>query len=216
MPGPLKRLLIADDHEAIRRGVRSFIETKSEWRVVGEASNGRDALEEARRTMPSIAILDYSLPLLNGLEVTLALKREFPRIEILIYTMHEREDILMNVLNAGARGFVLKTDPQSHLISAIEALAMRQPYFSGGLSETMLDHFLQKKPDAPQRHALTAREREIVQLIAEGKINKKIAELLGISVKTVETHRAAVMHKLDLKTVADLVRYAIRNDLTQP
>lgn len=184
--------------------------------MVGEASNGRDALEEARRTMPSIAILDYSLPLLNGLEVTLALKREFPRIEILIYTMHEREDILMNVLNAGARGFVLKTDPQSHLISAIEALAMRQPYFSGGLSGDDAGSLPAKKPDAPQRHALTAREREIVQLIAEGKINKKIAELLGISVKTVETHRAAVMHKLDLKTVADLVRYAIRNDLTQP
>jgi DNA-binding NarL/FixJ family response regulator len=213
MGGSLRRILIVDDHDAVRRGIRALIETRPNFTVVAEAATGHEALEAARQTSPDIAILDYSLPELNGLDLTIALKREHPRIEVLVYTMHDRHDIIIEVLRAGARGYVMKSDSEEHLLAALDALAVRRPYFSGAVSETLLDQFLQSS-----RHhgVLTHREREIVQLIAEGKINKQIAAALGISVKTVETHRASAMHKLKLKTTADLVRYAIRNNLIQP
>lgn len=213
MGGPVKRVLIVDDHDALRRGIRALVETRPNFTVVAEASTGHEALEAARRSSPDIAILDYSLPELNGLDLTIALKREHPRLEVLIYTMHDRDEIITEVLRAGARGYVMKSDSEEHLLSALDALAVRRPYFSGAVSETLLDQFLQTN-----RHdgVLTHREREIVQLIAEGKINKQIAATLDISVKTVETHRASAMHKLKLKTTADLVRYAIRNNLIQP
>lgn len=212
----LKKLLIADDHEAIRKGVRNFVETRADWLIVAEAANGHEALGLARETQPDVAIIDYSLPQLNGLELTQALKREVPRTEVLIYTMHDREDIVQKVLRAGARGYVLKSDPGPDLLAAIDALCTRKPYFSGAVSETLLDHFLEASRTNHDASTLTAREREIVQLIAEGKINKEMAHLLDISVKTVETHRASVMHKLNLKTTADLVRYAVRNNIIEP
>jgi DNA-binding NarL/FixJ family response regulator len=143
------------------------------------------------------------------------MKRELPRLEILIYTMHARDEIITGILKAGARGYVMKSDSEEHLLAALDALSMRRPYFSGAVSEALLEQFLQTN-----RHlnvgVLTHREREVVQLIAEGKINKQIADTLDISVKTVETHRASAMHKLKLKTTADLVRYAIRNSLIEP
>ncbi|RJF91117.1 response regulator [Sphingomonas cavernae] len=216
MGSPLRRILIADDHEAMRQGVRSFIETRPGWSVIAEASDGHQALQLALQTRPDIAIIDYSLPLLNGLELTRALKRDIPNIEILIYTMHDREDILIEVLRAGARGYVLKSDTGPHLLAAVEALAVRKPYFSGAVSETLLDHFLETSAASSNATTLTPREREIVQLIAEGKINKEIAHILELSVKTIETHRAAAMHKLNLKTTAELVRYAVRNNIVQP
>ena len=153
---------------------------------------------------------------MNGLELTRALKQEFPRIEILIYTMHDREDLLVEVLRAGARGYVLKSDSGQHLQSAVEALSLRKPYFSAAISETLLDHYVKSSVAGSNVATLTPREREIVQLIAEGKINKQIAHLLDISVKTVETHRAAAMHKLKLGTTAELVRYAVRNNIVEP
>jgi RNA polymerase sigma factor (sigma-70 family) len=214
MTGPVKRILIADDHDVIRRGVRSLLETRSDLQVVGEAADGRDALIAARATQPDIAILDYSLPKLNGYDLTVALKRELPRIEILIYTMYDRESLILDVLRAGARGFILKSETEDHLLAAITALSIHRPYFSGGVSETLLDQFLRIKPENALS-TLTRREREIVQLIAEGKINREIAELLDISVKTVETHRATAMHKLKLRTTAELVRYAVRNSIIQ-
>jgi DNA-binding NarL/FixJ family response regulator len=213
--GPIKRILIVDDHDALRRGIRALIETRPNFIVVGDAATGHAALEEARRCAPDIAVLDYSLPELNGLDLTIALKREFPRLEVLIYTMHDRDEIITEILKAGARGYVMKSDSEEHLLSALDALAVRRPYFSGAVSEALLEQFLQST-----RHnsvgVLTHREREVVQLIAEGKINKQIAGALNISVKTVETHRASAMHKLKLKTTADLVRYAVRNNLIQP
>jgi DNA-binding NarL/FixJ family response regulator len=213
--GPIKRVLIVDDHDALRRGIRALVETRPSFAVVAEAASGHAALEEARRTQPDIAIVDYSLPELNGLDLTLALKRELPRLEILIYTMHARDEIITGILKAGARGYVMKSDSEEHLLAALDALAVRRPYFSGAVSEALLEQFLQSN-----RHlnvgVLTHREREVVQLIAEGKINKQIADTLDISVKTVETHRASAMHKLKLKTTADLVRYAIRNSLIEP
>lgn len=215
MSGPVKRVMIVDDHDALRRGIRALVETRPNFTVVAEAGGGHAALEEARKTNPDIAIVDYSLPELNGLDLTVALKRELPRLEILIYTMHARDEIISGILKAGARGYVMKSDSEEHLLGALDALALRRPYFSGTVSEALLEQFLQSN-----RHlnvgVLTHREREVVQLIAEGKINKQIASALDISVKTVETHRASAMHKLKLKTTADLVRYAIRNSLIEP
>ena len=214
MTSPVRRIIIVDDHHAIRRGVRQLLESEPYYQVVGEASDGRSGLELARETRPDIAILDYSVPELNGLDLSHALKREFPKIEILLYTMHDREEIIMNVLRAGVRGFVLKSDTEKHLVAALDALSIRRPYFSGAISDTLLAQFLESKPQA-LASSLTHREREVVQHVAEGRINKEIAARLSISVKTVETHRASAMRKLKLKTTADLVRYAVRNQLTQ-
>lgn len=214
MSTPVRRILIADDHDAIRRGIRLLVETRPNMRVVAEASTGRDALKAALETKPDIAIIDYSMPGLNGLDLTVSLKKELPRLEIMIYTMHEREDLIVSVLRAGARAFVLKSDSDQHLFSALDALALRRPYFSGSVSETLLEQFLKTKEDTGLT-ALSHREREVVQLISEGKINKQVAEILNISIKTVETHRSAAMHKLKLRTTADLVRYAIRNNIVQ-
>ena len=214
MSSPIRRILIVDDHDAVRRGVRQLLESTPYYQVVGEAADGRRGLELARETRPDIAILDYSVPELNGLDLSHALKREFPRIEIVIYTMHDREDIVMEILRAGVRGFVLKSDTERHLIAALDALSIRRPYFSGAISDALLEQFLESKPH-PSASSLTHREREVVQQVAEGRINKQIAARLNISVKTVETHRASAMRKLKLKTTADLVRYAVRNQLIQ-
>src|SRR6187200_961787 len=214
MTSPIRRIMIVDDHDAVRRGVRNLVETKPYYQVVGEAANGRDALELARDTNPDITILDYSLPELNGLDLAHSLKKNHSRMEILLYTMHDREEVIMEVLRAGVRGFVLKSDAERHLIAALDALSIHRPYFSGAISDALLHQFLDSKPQA-LASSLTHREREIVQQVAEGRINKEIAQRLNISVKTVETHRASAMRKLKLRTTADLVRYAVRNQLIQ-
>ncbi|WP_380874308.1 DNA-binding response regulator [Sphingomonas sp. DBB INV C78] len=211
----LRKILIADDHGAMRRGLRDLLAENPHGRIVAEAADGHQALEMAREARPDIAIIDYSLPSLNGLDLTRALKRELPDIEVLIYTMHDREEVLADVLRAGARGYVLKSDSELHLQAAVEAMAERRPYFSGMVSEALLKHFLDNSLPHADLNALTTREREVVQLIAEGQINKRIAHILDISVKTVETHRAAAMHKLRLKTTAELVRYALRNNIIE-
>lgn len=215
MTAPIKRVLIVDDHDALRRGIRALIETRPNFMVVAEAASGHAAIEEARRTAPDIAIIDYSLPELNGLDLTVALKRELPRMEILVYTMQGRDEIITGVLKAGARGYVMKSDSEEHLLAALDALSLRRPYFSGAVSDALLKQFLQTNRQI-NADVLTHREREVVQLIAEGKINKQIASMLAISVKTVETHRASAMQKLNLRTTADLVRYAVRNSLIEP
>ena len=214
MSSVTRRVLIADDHDVVRRGVRMLLETRPNLHIVAEASNGRMALEEARSTQPDIAVIDYSLPELNGLDLTAALKRENPRLEVLVYTMHEREDLVLEVLRAGARGYVLKSDTEKHLLAAIDALSIHRPYVSGVISETLLERFLDSSPHA--QATLTHREREVVQLIAEGKINKEVGYILNISVKTAESHRTRLMQKLDIHTTAGLVRYAIRLGLVEP
>ncbi len=206
--------MIADDHDVVRRGVRILIESQGNLEIVAEAATGVEALWAARESRPDIAIIDHGLPEMDGLDLTLALKRELPRIEILIYTTQDQEELVMALLRAGARGFVLKTDSGRQLMAAIDALSTHRPYFSEAISETLLDQFLRSKPSSPT-FGLTHREREVVQLIAEGKINKEIGEALSISVKTVETHRAAAMHKLKLRTTAELVRYAVRNNIIE-
>ncbi|XHS01695.1 DNA-binding response regulator [Sphingomonas sp. DBB INV C78] len=199
----------------MRRGVCRMIEERPDWHIVGEAASGQEAIKLARETTPDIAVLDYSLPLMNGIELGRRLKRELPHIEILIYTMHDREDTIAEAMHAGIRGYVLKHEPAQHLLAAIHALSARKPYFSSVVSQSLLERVLRHDQAMSPSH-LTPREREVVQLIAEGRINKDIAGLLGISAKTVETHRSMAMSKLELRSTAELVRYAMRHNLVEP
>ena len=209
----MTRILIADDHDIVRSGLRTILETHPNWEVVGEAADGKEAISKAIETQPDVAVLDYSLPLANGIEVTREIRARLPRTEILIFTMHDNEMIFQELLKAGARGYLLKSDAKHHLIRAIEALAMHKPFFTGKASELLLHSFRSR----PGREAstLTDRERGVVQLIAAGHTNKQVANALGIGLKTVETHRATVMRKLNLSSSANLVRYAIRNKLAE-
>lgn len=208
------RILIADDHEVVRSGLRKILETQPGWEVVAEAADGKEAVAKAIETVPDIAIIDYSLPTLNGLEVTRQIRRRLPRTEVLVFTMHEDDALVTELLHAGARGYLLKSDASRYLIAAIDSLASRKPFFSSSVSEALLQSFIARR--GREVSALTPRERQIVQLVAEGYTNKAIAQLLNISLKTVETHRAAVMRKLNLASSAALVRYAIRNRLIEP
>jgi DNA-binding NarL/FixJ family response regulator len=210
------RILLADDHEIVRTGLRGMLEAHPGWQVCGEASNGREAVRLVRELNPQIAVLDLEMPELNGLEATRQIRKEFPNTEVLIFTMYEAEQLIRDVLAAGARGYVLKSDAGRHLVDAIEALAQKKPFFTAKASETLLGEFLESAPALSETTVLTGREREIVQLLAEGKVNKEIASALCISTKTVETHRAAIMRKLGINSIVELVRYAIRNNLVKP
>ena len=214
------KILIADDHEIVRRGLRALIESQPNWEVVGEAVTGREAVELAKQFTPQVAVLDVSMPEMNGLEATRQILKALPQTEVLILTMHDSEQVVREVLDSGARGYVLKSDAGRDLISAVEALRQRRPFFSSRVSEMLLQNYRgrQQRPgtgDAP-RSRLTAREREIVQLLAEGKTNKEVAASLNISIKTAETHRTNIMNKLDLHSVTELVRYAVRNNMVEP
>lgn len=209
------RILIADDHDMIRQGLRRLIEQRANWQVCAEASTGRQAVELAAKTRPHVVVLDLAMPELNGLEATRQIKKLLPETEILIFTVHETEELTRDVLTAGARGYLVKSDAARHITGAVEALSERKPYFTWKVSKTMLDAYLTRRETGgktvPTFQQLTAREREIVQLLAEGRSNKAVSALLGISVKTIETHRAAIMRKLGINSIAELVRYAIRN-----
>jgi DNA-binding NarL/FixJ family response regulator len=207
------RILIADDHDVIRSGLRSILEAHPNWKVVAEASDGKDAILKAIEAKPDVAVLDYSLPLVNGVEATRQIHARLPRTEILIFTMHDNEALINELLKAGARGYLLKSDANRDLVAAIEALEIHKPFFTAKVSEALLESFLRGTGELGT--TLAHRERSVVQLIAEGHTNKQIAQLLNISVKTVEAHRANVMRKLDLSSSADLVRYAIRNKLVE-
>lgn len=210
--GTVKRILIADDHEVVRSGLRAIIETRADWIVSGEAVDGRAAIALALEMRPDVTILDYSMPVMNGLEVSRRIKSHHLRTEVLILTMHESEEILTEVLLAGVRGFLLKSDARSHLIAAIEALLDHRPYFTSILLEKLLHDYLISKRDKSEV-VLSSREQSVVHLIAEGHTNKSVGAVLNLSVKTVETHRASAMRKLGISSTADLVRYAIRTKL---
>lgn len=210
----MTRILIADDHEVVRSGLRNILETQPGWEVVAEAVDGKEAIVKAVETKPDVAVVDYSLPLINGIEVTRQIRRRLPKTEVLIFTMHDSEALIDELLRAGARGFLLKSDAKRHLLEAIETLAAHKSFFTYRVSETLLKSFLLKSSRSPS--ILTPREREIVQLIAEGHSNKQIASILNLSLKTVETHRAATMRKLNLSSSAALVRYAVRNRFVEP
>jgi DNA-binding NarL/FixJ family response regulator len=211
------QILIADDHELMRKGLRAVLEDQPGWKVCGEAVNGRQAVELARQLGPDVIVLDLTMPELNGLEATRQICKAIPRAEVLILTVHESEQLVSEVLAAGAHGYVLKADTSRLLVSAVESLAKHQPFFTGKVSEVVLNGYLNSgetpKNATSSLEQLTAREREIVQLLAEGKTNKEVATALGVSIKTVDAHRANVMHKLRLHSVADLVRYAVRNKI---
>jgi DNA-binding NarL/FixJ family response regulator len=212
------RLLLVDDHELVREGLRTVLAARTDWEICGEAVNGREAVRMARDLHPNVVVMDFSLPELNGLDATRQIRREVPDVEVLILTMHSSERLAHQALVAGARGFILKSDAKRHLIAAIEALAQHQPFLTPSVSGMVLDRYLNPKASAgtEQVHALTPREREIVQLIAEGRTTKEVATRLGVSEKTIEAHRGNIMRKLNLQSAVDLVRYAIRNNLIQP
>jgi DNA-binding NarL/FixJ family response regulator len=208
----MTRILIADDHDVVRSGVRAILETQMGWEVVGEAETGKDAVDQALATRPDVVVLDYSLPVMNGIEATRQIRTRVPGTEVLIFTMHDTATLVREVLEAGARGFLLKSDARRFLIAAVESLAAHKPFFTSQVSETLLETYLAK---GAAGSVLTAREKSVVQLIAEGQTNKRIADVLSISLKTVETHRASAMRKLNLDTTAALIRYAIRNRIVE-
>ena len=208
------RILVADDHEIVRKGVRDVIEAHHGWEVCGEAADGQQALEIALREKPDIAVLDVSLPVMNGISLTRRLKQECPKINVLLFTMHDDEETVSGGLAAGARGYILKSDSEQHLEAAISALGANRPYFSSPVSEMLLEAAVNDRKRS-RLESFTIRELEIAQLIAEGNSNKQIARRLEISIKTVESHRAAVMRKAGVRTAAELVRFAIRHKLIQ-
>lgn len=212
----VRRVLIADDHDIVRRGLRSVVESRPGWEVVAEASDGREALNLVVSLKPDIAIIDYSIPLMNGAQLTHRIRAESPETQVLIFTMHESEAVVREVLTAGARGFLLKSDADKLLYAALDALARRKPFFTGQVSEALLTLYLSQPADTAEFGLLTPREKEVIQLIAEGNSSRAVGTILNISTKTAEAHRASAMGKLQINSTASLVRYAIRNKMLEP
>lgn len=209
------RILVADDHAVVRSGLKSILETQPGWQVVAEAGDGKNAIDLAIETKPDVAIIDYSLPVMNGVEATRQIRARVPGAEVLIFTMHDSDALIAAVLQAGARAYLLKSDAQQDLIAAVESLANHKPFFTGKLSAQLLEAFLSTQGQR-DGSLLSPRERVVIQLIAEGHSNKEMSGILKLSVKTIETHRATAMRKLSATSTADLVRYAIRNKLVEP
>jgi two-component system, NarL family, response regulator NreC len=212
------RILLADDHKVVRQGTRALLSTIPEWEIVGEADNGRDAVSMTAELKPDIVILDIGMPELNGLDATRQIKRKLPETEVLIFTGQETEELVHDVFDSGARSYIMKTDAADHLIDALKALSEHKHFFTSRISEIVFARYVQGKKAlewASERSRITDREREIVQLLAEGKSSKEIGTILGISVRTVETHRAAIMKKLGSKSFSELIRYAVRNKIIE-
>jgi DNA-binding NarL/FixJ family response regulator len=211
------RILLADDHELTRSGLRFLLEQQPGWTVCGEASHGRMAVAMADQLTPDFVVMDVSMPEMNGLEATRQIIKDLPRTKILIYTMHETEHVVLEALEAGARGLVLKSDAGENMVAAVQSIANGKRFFTSSVVDTVVDAYLSRRDSrgAATKASLTSREHEIVQLIAEGKSTKEVAGLLFITDRTVEGHRREIMRKLNLESVADLVRYAIRNGIIQ-
>jgi DNA-binding NarL/FixJ family response regulator len=209
------RILVADDHEVVRRGVCALLEGHPGFEVCDEAVDGREAVEKAKRSLPDVVILDIGMPGLNGFDAARQIKKVSPASEVLILTMHESEQVIGEVLAAGARGYVLKSDAGRDLVTAVEALSRHKTFFTSSVAEMVLQKYLEGNPESlsHETSTLTPREREVVQLVAEGRTNKEVATALNISVKTAETHRTNIMRKLDCHSLSELVRYAIRNKI---
>ncbi|MGA8075052.1 MAG: response regulator transcription factor [Candidatus Acidiferrales bacterium] len=213
------RVLVADDHEVVRRGLCSLIEGQPGWKVAAEAADGREAVEKTRALKPDLTVMDISMPSMNGLEATRQIMKDCPEAKVLVLTVHESDPLIREVLDAGARGYILKTDATRDLLIALEALRRNKTFFTAKVAQTVLDGYLKRDFEPAEvntrRGRLTPRQREIVQLLAEGKSSKEVAVALGISVKTAETHRANIMRRLDCHSVSELVRYAIRNHIIE-
>lgn len=209
-------ILLADDHFIVRRGLRALIERHAEWRICAEASTGSEAVELAEKLQPQIAVLDLSMPDMSGIEVARKLSRVSPRTRMLIFTIHQSEQLIYEALAAGVRGYVLKADAARQLVMAIEALLSGEPYFTGRVTDLILRSYLRhgaSRKGKKMSDDLTKRELEVLRLIAEGKSSREAAALLNISPKTVEFHRSAIMRRLNCNSVADLIRYAARQHL---
>jgi len=212
------RILIADDHDVMREGTRAVIEREEGWQVCGLATTGREAVTLASQLEPDIVIMDMTMPELNGLDAAILIKRTLPRTEILMFTGHETDNLIREAFEAGVKSFIFKSEAHHFLVEAIQSLARHKPFFTSQVSEILFSHMLNRdgSHDATEPgQRVTTREREIVQLLAEGKSNKEVAEGLGISVRTAETHRASILRKLNLDSFAGLVRYAIRNKIVE-
>ncbi len=213
------RILLADDHDLMRRGIRDLLETDPEIQVCGESSNGREAMEMARRLKPDVAVLDLAMPELNGLEAIRQISKELPKVELLVFSMHDSEELVREVFAAGARGYVLKSDAALFLIEAVKSLSQHKPFFTPRISEAILNSLVSaaggRQKEAPTSDPLTLREREILQLLAENRSNKEIGSRLRISVRTVETHRRSIMQKVKANSIVELVHYAIRNGIVE-
>lgn len=213
------RILLADDHATMRRGLRGLLETHEGWQVCGEAGDGRQAVEMAVKLEPKIVVLDLSMPELNGLEAAKEIRAALPETEILIFTMHESEELIREALSAGVRAVVVKSDVEGHLMAAVESVLRHEVYFSPRVSETLMGAFVHVPEEQMANSSsdkLTEREREVARLLAEGKSNKEIASALSITTRTVETHRANIMRKLELNSIVELVHYAVRSGLVRP
>jgi DNA-binding NarL/FixJ family response regulator len=213
------RILVADDHEIVRRGLVSLIKSHPDWEICAEADNGRQAVEKTSESKPDIAILDIGMPVLNGLEATRQILREHPGVRVLILTITDSDQAVQAVLDAGARGFLLKSDAARDLVTAVEALAHNKTFFTARVADLVLSGYLNRTQRSAKNNislpGLTSREREVVQLLAEGKSTKEVACHLDLSVKTAETHRSNIMRKLGLHSVSELVLYAVRNNIVQ-
>ena len=217
------RILIADDHEVARRGVRSLLESHPGWQVCAEAKDGRDAVELAMAEKPDLVLLDIGMPNLNGLEACRQILATNPNVAVLILTMHDSDNVVREVLRAGARGFLLKSDAGRDLVAAVYALQRQRTFFTTRVGQMVLEGFLNREKNGTEvesldddaRDVLTSRDREVIQLLAEGRTSKEVAVTLNLSVKTAETHRTNLMRKLGLHSVADLTRYAVRNGIVQ-
>jgi DNA-binding NarL/FixJ family response regulator len=213
------RILVADDHGLVRRGARTLLQARHGWRVVGEAANGREAVEKAIELKPDVAVIDIGMPELDGVEVVRQIREAVPDTKVLVLTMHESGQVVRRALDAGARGYLLKSDLTECLLKAVRAVSEGKRFLTPKVSEIVLEGFLNTKS---QHHRgeragtrTTPRETEIIRLLAEGKMNKEIAALLEISVRTVETHRSKIMLKLGLHSLAELIHYAMRHGMTQ-
>jgi DNA-binding NarL/FixJ family response regulator len=219
-PDPkIVRVLLVDDHESVRNGVRFVVNTMEGWEICGEASNGRDGVDLAVSLKPDIVVMDLGMSGLNGLDATRQIRKRCPETEILAFTGVEEEKLIHQMFEAGARGYILKTDSRAAVQAALRALSQHKSHFTDRVGEVLFAKFLLGKDNVstgPEPGRLTQREREVVQLVCEGKSNKQVAVTLGISMKTAESHRAAVMKKLKMDGLASLVRYAIRNSIIAP
>jgi DNA-binding NarL/FixJ family response regulator len=212
------RILLADDHDLIRRGVKTLLESHPGWEVCAEASTGWEAVQKASQLRPQVAVLDMTMPELNGLEAARRIRKASSRTEILIFSMHYSDQLIRDVVDAGVRGYVVKSDAARDLVGAVEALLVHKPFFTPRATELILNDVGRRTELgtlAPAADRPTAREREIIQMLAEGKTTKEAAAALGISVKTAETHRANVMRKLQVHSVTGLVLYAVRNRIIE-
>ncbi|MDX1777246.1 MAG: response regulator transcription factor [Thermodesulfobacteriota bacterium] len=209
------KVLVADDHTILRQGIKSLLANEEEIEVIGEAKNGREALTIIEETLPDVILMDIAMPGLNGLEATRRIKKKFPRMKVLVLTMYTNEEYIFQILNAGANGYLVKETAFQDLISAIKAVYKNEAFMSPSISKKVINSYIKRAQNDEEVtcEVLTTREREILQLIAEGNSSKKIAELLFISPKTVETHRTHIMDKLNIHNRTGLVKYAIRKGI---